>query len=291
MGIITKNTWTNIRRMPYQSLSAVMVLVITSALAQLFVIVTLQFHQILTYFETRPQVSAYFNDQTSEEDILRFKKELESKDYIAKVTYISKQEALNIYREQNKDDPLLLEMVPADVLPASLEVAPTSVDSLAKIQEDLKILPGIEEVVYQQDIIEALGRWTNGIRIFGLILIAFLVATSLLTVFVIIGMKMAARRHEISILQLLGATNRFIIGPFILEGAVYGLVAGLGSWLLTFVPLLYATPLLVDFLGEIPLFPVQPLVMVSILVGSLILGGFIGMLGSLIAVNRYVKIK
>lgn len=289
MSRVTRNTFKNIRRMPYQALSAVAVLTITFFVGQLFILLTLGSQKILTYFETRPQISAYFEDETLESDILALKRNFEGKEYVEMVDYISKEEALEIYREQNKEDELLLEMVTADILPASLEISAKSVDQIPTIKNELTGLPGIEEVVFQQDVVEALSKWTSGIRLVGLGLVVFLVATSMLIVVIIVGMKVASRRHEIGIMQLLGASRWFIVGPFLLEGAFYGVVGGFTSWVLSFIMLLYLTPFLVEFLGDIPLFPVDALVMILVMLASVVSGVLIGMAGSALAVKRYFK--
>jgi cell division transport system permease protein len=275
--------------MPYQALSAMAVLTFTFFIGQLFILLTLGSQTVLNYFETRPQISAYFEDETSEGNILDLKRNLEAKSYVSQVDYISKEAALEIYREQNKEDELLLEMVTADILPASLEISATSVEQIPAIQQELEGLPGIEEVVFQQDVVEALSKWTGGIRLVGLGLVLFLVATAMLIVVIIVGMKVASRRAEIGIMQLLGAQKWFIVGPFLLEGAFYGVVGGFVSWIFSFILLLYLTPFLVSFLGDIPLFPLDTVVMLLILLGSMVSGILIGMTGSILAVKRYFK--
>ena len=116
----------------------------------------------------------------------------------------------------------------------------------------MKQVGGVEEVVYQKDVIEALQRWTNGIRTSGIILVGFLILTSILITTIFISMKVAQKRSEIKILRLLGATPWFVRSPFIIEGAIYGVLAAFISWVILYIGLLYATPLLVAFIGEIP---------------------------------------
>lgn len=282
-------TFKNIRRMPYQSLAAITVLTVTFFISQAFTLLTLGSQQVLVFFESRPQISAYFTNQALEEDILDYKQQLESKPYVKKVAYISKEEAFQIYRLHNQDDPLLLEMVTANTLPASLEVSPVSIDDLDQIQADLDSLPTIEDVFYQEDVVDALARWTKTVRQVGLLLISFLTVTSILIIVIIIGMKVAARRHEIKIMRLLGANNWFITGPFILEGALYGAIGAIIAWVINYTIILYSTPFLIDFLGEIPLIPVNPLAMLVILASGIAFGTTIGILGSAIAVRRYFK--
>lgn len=287
MSYIISSSLKNIRRAPFQALGSVFILILTFTAAQAFVLLSLGTQELLHYFETRPQVTAFFSDEVSEAQILTIKQQLETQNYVATVDYVSKMDALALYREQNKEDPLLLEMVTADILPASLEVSATKGEYLAQINADLSKIAGVEEVAYQKDVIEALERWTKGIRIGGFGIVGFLMATSILITTILISMKVAQKRAEIKTTRLLGATPWFVRGPFVVEGALYGLLSALISWGILYLGLLYATPFLVGFLGEIALLPVSPLTMLMLLAGSAGTGIFMGSLSGMLSTSRY----
>lgn len=278
MKRILINSFRNIRRSPYQALAAIMVLTVTFFVAVVFMVLMVGSHTVLTYFETRPQVTAFFNDTVSEEALLNLKAELEKQETVAGVRYISKPEALLIYQEQNQDDPLLLEMVTADILPASLEVSAKAVEHLPGIKVTLEQSAGVEEVVFQQDVIDALTKWTRGIRIAGVVLVSVLIFTSVLVMTIIISLKVSSKRQEISTLRLLGASRWFIHGPFIIEGAWYGMIGALLAWGSVYLLILYATPILLDFFGDIPVLPVPLATMLLILLST---GGSAVVLGVL----------
>ncbi len=277
----------NIRRAPFQALGSVFILLLTFLAALAFVLVSLGSQVLLTYFETRPQVTAFFTDKVDETTILQIKQQLENQPYVDKVIYVSKTEALSLYREQNKNDPLLLEMVTADILPPSLEVSAKSMEYLSKINEDLKQVTGVDEVVYQKDVIEALQRWTRGIRTSGLILVVFLVATSVIITSIIISMKVAQKRNEIKIFRLLGATPWYVRGPFIIEGVLYGVVSAFLAWSILYIILLYSTPLLLSFIGDIPLLPISVTTMLLLLGGGVGAGALMGLVSGSISTSRY----
>lgn len=283
------NALKNIRRSPYQSLAAILVLTTSIFVTQLFILLLYGSGQILQYFETRPQVTAFFTDEVSEEIILNLKKQFENQDYVNQVVYVSKEEALKIYRDQNSDDPLLLEMVTADILPASLEVSATNVDNLPTIAKELESTDGVEEVAYQTDVVDALKKWTNGIRTGGIIIVAFLSFTSILIITIIISMKASSKKQEILTMRLLGATPFYINGPFIVEGALYGLIAAVVAWTFTFIGLLYATPTLVNFLGEIPLLPINIVVMLALLGITAFAAALMGMISGSLSTRRFKK--
>lgn len=288
MKQLLKTTWTHIRRTPYQSLAAVLIMTLTFFVITVFTLLAAGSQVVLNYFETRPQVTAFFEDQVTLEQIDLLKARLAETDKIKEMKYVSKEEALAIYREQNKDDPLLLEMVTANILPASLEVSTINIVYLGEVAEILRQEPGVEEVIFQQDVVEALHKWTTNIRrIGGGMAIAFSGA-ALLIILVIVGMKVAMRREEVEIMGLIGASRGFIRAPFILEGIFYGILGAFIAWGVSYLFLLYATPFLVDFLAGIPLLPVPILFMLGVLGGEILLGTFIGALGSFIAVRRYL---
>ncbi len=284
-----KTTWTHIRRAPYQALAATLIMVLTFFVATIFVLTAAGSQAILNWFETRPQVTAFFEDKVTMEQVDILKAKLAQTGKIKEAKYVSKEEALAIYREQNKNDPLLLEMVTANILPASLEVSTTNISYLGEIAQILRQESGVEEVIFQEDVVRSLNNWTNVLRKIGIGLIATLGGVSLLIILVIIGMKVALRREEIEILQLIGGTDWYIRAPFIFEGIFYGVVGAILAWGISYLLLLYSTPFLVGFLAGIPILPVPFLFMLALLGAEILVGALIGTLGSLIAVRRYLK--
>jgi len=284
-----KTTWTHIRRSPYQALAAIGIMTLTFFLSTLIILVAAGSQALLHYFETRPQVTAFFKDEVEMEKVEALKEKLNQTGKIKSLKYISKEEALEIYKEQNKSDPLLLEMVTANILPASLEVSATDIIYLEEIAQILRQEPEVEEVVFQEDVIRALKNWTDTIRKIGLGLISFLAIVSFLVVLVFIGMKVALRKQEAEVLQLIGATNWFIRAPFIFEGIFYGVIGAILGWGAGILLLMYSTPFLVKFLAGIPILPVPVIFITAMLGGEILMGMIIGVLGSLLAIQRYLK--
>lgn len=281
------NTFRNIRRAPYQAIAAILVLTLTFFVAQFFVVLTWSSQRLTGYFETRPQVTAFFKDEIPESQLLQLKSDLEKQTFVREVKYISKQEALKIYQNQNKDDPLLLEMVTADILPASLEVSAVSADGLAQVKAVLDQTKGTEEIVYQQDVINTLQKWSSGVRIGGIVLVGFLTITSLLIITLIISMKVATKRQEIATMKLLGASSWFVVGPFVIEGAIYGLIATVISWTTLFILILYATPTVVKFLGDVPLLPLPAWFLAALFGGTSTFAWFMGMISGNLSSRRF----
>ncbi|MBP9670239.1 ABC transporter permease [Candidatus Woesebacteria bacterium] len=277
----------HIRRSPYQSLAAIFMTSITFFIVSVFVLVVLGASSMLAFFESRPQVTAFFKDATELTQVESLKTEINTTVSVEEMRYLSKDDALGIYRKQNEGNPLLLEMVTADILPASLEVSAKNVDDLETIAGVMQKNTFIEEVVFQKDVIDTLRKWVGGVRITGIVLSSLLIFASLTTIVMILGLKFTARKAEINTLSLLGATTWYIRGPFVTEGIIYAVVGSILGWGLSYISLLYLTPNLVEFLQEITILPVPLWVMASVLGGEIVLACLIGAFASLIATRRY----
>lgn len=285
-----KTTWQHLRRSPYQALVAVLTITLTFYLASLFVLLAGASQAILNYFETRPQVTAFLKDEVKISQVEALKDKLQATGKVSEIKYVSKEEALAIYREQNKDDPALLEMVTANILPASLEVSAKNISYLKEIAGILTEESGVEEVIFQEDIVSSLQGWTQNIRKAGIELVGSLAVISFLMISVITGMKVVLRKEEIEILQLIGASPWYIRLPFLFEGIFYGTIGAVLGWGLAYLRILYLAPTLVEFLKETPVPPVpSPITMLSLLGGEVTLGVFIGVMGSFLALTRYLK--
>lgn len=284
-----KKTFAQIRRSPYQAISAILLTTLTFFVISVFTLVVLGASRLLAYFESRPQVTAFFKDTTDKARVDELENKIKSTVTVDSVKYVSKEEALTIYKEQNKADPLLLEMVTADILPASLEVSTQNVGDLELVASLMKNDLGVEEVVYQQDVVETLKAWVRGVRTGGIILTSVLLFVSLATIIIILGLKFTAKKSEINTLSLLGATSWYIRRPFVVEGIFYTISGALIGWTLTYIALLYLTPNLLEFFAGINLFPVPYWIMLAVLGGQLLLGAALGTLASLIATRRYGK--
>lgn len=288
---IFNKTWTQIRRSPFQGLAAVMTMTLTLLVIAIFALISLGSIQILKYFEAAPQVIAFFTpgEDLNDTQIANIRAQLTATGKLNQFRYVSTREAEAIYKEKNKDNPLLLELVDYKILPASIEISANELKDLSGLKGILETQEGVEEVVFYEDIIQSLQNWINSVEILGSVAIAYLTLESILVILVIIGLQISSRREEIEILKLLGATNWFIKKPFVVTGMLYGLVGSFIAWAVSYILLLYATPFLANWLGDIPLLPVPLWVMLSLLGAELFLGGAIGTIGGLIASNRFLK--
>ncbi len=280
----------NIRRTPYQALAASMVMFLTFLVLSVFLILAYSSQTILQYYESKPQAIAFFKDNTSSDDVEAIKNALTSTGKVKSLKYVSKEQALAIYRERNKANPTLLELVTANILPSSLEISALNPKDLEPIAAVLKLEPVVDEVVYPKDVIDTLSRGTELIRLVGGAAVGFLTIFATLIILMVIGFKIRIRRSEIEIMKLLGATNWFIRAPFIFEGIFYAVLGAFFAWGVSYLILWYFSPMLEGSLREIKLFPVSPLLMLSLLGIELLVALLIGLIASYGAVRRHLKI-
>lgn len=291
-------TWKHIRRSPYQAMAAIFTMFLTLLLSGIFFLTTAASVIILQYFEGKPQITVFFAEKAGKDEADILKQTVEATGKVSSTKFISKEDALTIYRQQNKNDPLLLEMVTADILPASLEISTTDPKYLSELEPIIKKADGVEEVVYQKDVVDTLLAWTNAIRLIGGVLAALLAFDAILTVITVISMKIALKKEEIDILRLVGASPWYIRLPFLVEGGLYGAGGALIAWGIITGVLLWSRPFLLAFLGTIPTIgavlanPLSSVFLLSslgFLAGLSAIGFLLGSLGSLVATNRYLK--
>lgn len=283
----------HIRRTPYQALIAICIMTLTFLSITFFAFLIFGSSKVIQYFESKPQLTAFFKDEAQQQDIDNFKKTLSETGKVASMRFVSKNEALEIYKGQNKGDPLLLDLVSSDFLPRSLEVSTYKIEDLASVAQIMRssplVMEGDQGVIYQKEVVSTLTKWTNGIRVIGIALIIILSLVSIFIMMTVIGFKVSQKREEIEIMRLLSATNWYIRWPFVLEGVIYGVVGTVIGWLIASAALLSATPVLEAYLKDIPVLPVSPLFLLLILAGEMLFAVVLGVLASSLAVLRYLK--
>jgi len=272
------------------TLTSLLVMTLTFFLTSVFVVAALSSNRILKELEARPQITAYFKDDATEAEILAVKERLEATGLTSSVTYVSKEEALNIFMGLSQENPALLEGISSNVLPASLEVKDKNLSDLPRLAEMLSAEPLLEDLQFYKDVVEKFRRLTETARLVGFGLVGALSLISILIVLITIGMTIATRGEEIEIMRLVGASDWQIKGPFLLQGALLGIVSAIIS--IASLSLLFPLVLrrVSEALAGITLSPLPLTSLLGLLAGEVLLGALIGSLGSWIAVRKYLKV-
>lgn len=293
-----------IRRSPFQALAAIFVLSLTFFVGTLVTTLIYSSSKILGYFETRPQIIAFLKDDASTDSVGNLQHKLASDSRIKEVRYVSKEEALSIYKKATSDNPLLGELVSPSIFPASLEFSVTDLTYAQDVIDQVKSENVVDSVGFTaslgresslKDVVGRLKTVTLYIRLGGSAFAGILAITSFVVLLIIISMRMLSRREEVEILDLIGATSKFIRSPIVLEALIYSGVGVFLGWVLAFTLVLYTAPNLIAYFGEIPILPRNTLsifVLFATMLGVEIVVGFIlAIWGSNMAVSRVRRNK
>lgn len=296
-----RDIFVSIRRTPYQSLAAFLVLFFTVFLATAIFIILSFLYGLLGYVETRPQVTVYFKTDVKEDEIFKTREELMSSDKVASIKYVDKQNAFKAYQKYTKDNPLLQEMVSADILPASLEIYAKRPEYLPQIAEFLGKQPVVDEVQFQKDIVQRLLSLTTILRKTAIALFIFLIVMSVIVLVTTTLFKIALKKDEIELLRLLGASRFYIRKPFLAEGLLFGLTSSFSSYLFLIGIIFYLNPFLLNYLRGVPnllinlvgyTISVWPAGNIFLLISfgfSVLFGGLISLLASFLATQKFLK--
>ncbi len=283
-----KTALINIRRMPYKSLIASGMIILTFFIAYSFSMLMIGSEVILNFFETRPTIIAFFQIRVDDAEVNQVATSIEELDYVDSIKVVSKDEALAYYQERQQN-PLLLELVTADILPASIEISTTDPDFLPQIEQDLGAYEQIDEVVLQREVIEQLTAWTHSLRMVGLVITSVLLLLTFSTIVSTIAFKIGNQGKLVSILRFIGASSGYIITPYVYEGFIYGFIGAVVGWGLMYACFLYLMPWLSSFVGQIiTLPPSWEFLAIQIGVG-LTLGLFFGGFASIVAGKKLIK--
>lgn len=285
-----KTTWQRIIRNPSHAFAAIFVMTITFLVGAAFSVILLGSHILLNYFESKPQVTAFLKDDATQTQIKEVEDSLQSTGKVAKFKFVSKEEALGIFKQQNEKEPVLLEFVSSSILPASLEVSASDVTYLPELADSLSNEKIVEEVIFQRDIVAKLTQITNSIRNAGIVITGALLGSSLFILLIILGFSISSFKDEIEIMRLVGASSSYIRNPFIFEAIFYGLVSSLLATGFSYLLFYYLSPMISPLFLGIPLFPVPNSLYFYILGVEAALGILIGSVIATVATWKHLRV-
>jgi cell division transport system permease protein len=256
----------------------------------------------ITNIERKVDVNVYFYPNAAESQILEMKTSIEQLPQVAMVSYVSRDEALKAFQDRHQNDYLTLQALDelgTNPLGASLNIQAKdsgqyesiaqflSSDSASSI-ENKNI---IEKINYYQNK-EIIGRLTNlahTVQRVGIILTVVFIGLSIIVTLNTIRMAIYGAREEITVMRLVGAENKYIQGPFMIEGIVSGLFAAVITIIALFPLTLWISKYTVDFFGGLSLVQYYGDNFLQLLLILLVVGILLGALSSLFAIRRYLK--
>ncbi len=295
-----RRNWTTV-------LGAIVTIFLSLFIIGLFVLGSVMISSVVGGVEDSVTIQAYLSDNASESAVQSLQSKIEGWDNVESVTYKSKDQALEEYRtsmsNRNASDAVAA-LDGENPLPASLvitladpqEVADTAErimndSSFAQIRDtadDPESSPS-DDVVYGQGTVDRLFEVTNYIRLAAVVLVVMLTFVAFVFINNTIRLAITARRREIAIMRLVGASNGFIRGPFVMEGVLEALIAALLAIAALVGGMHVLLPMLQENLSFLA-FNVPNEVLYATFGGLLLIGIVIGLFGSAIAMRRYLKV-
>jgi cell division transport system permease protein len=276
------------------SISSFLIMLATFLLLGIFINIVVLSQTMLRYLEEQAQITVFFKDEFGEDKILPFKEQLSSDERMSEVLYISKEEALRIFKEINKDQPVLLESISASVLPASLEIKTSNIADLDGLSDELRNKDGVEEVRYYKDVVQRFRSVSTAVYIVGIILVVSFFVISYSVVISSLRTAINSRGSELEVMKLVGASDSYVKNPFIYQGVFFSVISALGASiiiiLLGFVMSKVGVLSKGLSLGFLPGLFISPVLFSLILSFILIISGFLlGYFGSSTAIKKYLK--
>ena len=253
---------------------------------------------VLADIQDKIDISIYFKVDAPEDRILEVQRALESLPEVKEVEYVSRDVALETFREQHKDDPTVsqaLEALDENPLAAAINIKARELKDYEAIagyldKESYKDIT--DKISYAQNIgvIDRLKSIKSTVEQGGLLLIIFISLVAALIIFNTIRLAIYSNREELAVMRLVGASNFFIRGPYMIEGIIYGVVGSVMSVAMVTIGVFYAAPYVKIFVPDINGWAYYLSNFFMFMSAQIFFGVGLGVVSSYIAVRKYLKI-
>lgn len=300
-GYFLKEAGQSFRRNWVMSLGAIITIFLSLLLIGTSLMVTGIASSLIKHVESKVSIQVFIRDDAAPQDITALQTKLTADPLVKSVNFTTKEQALESFRKRMANSPeIIANLEDTNPLPASLDIELKDARDVEKVATTIQSSESFKKVCdkpddpersikYSQQIVKKLFAFTNVARIVGSVFVVMLGIVSLIFISNTIRLAIYARRQEIAIMRLVGASNWFIRGPFVLEGIYQALIgAGLAIGVLLLIQ--YAgLPKLQETLTFLP-FTLSNSDMVTISLSLVAAGVFIGALGSWLAMRKYLKV-
>lgn len=295
---ILKYGFQNFTRNGWLGLATVAVMTLTLFVLQGLLIFNVVGETAVSVAQNKIDISVYFKSATAEDSILGLKKSLENLSEVKKVEYISADRALAEFKTHYQENSVVsqaVEELGENPLLSSLNIKAYNPKQYAAISAYLgneSLKPLIEKISYAQNqvVIERLNNIIETIQSGGVILTILATIIAILVAFSAIQMAIYTNRETIAVMRVVGASNNLIRGPYIVEGVLNGISAGILSLILMAPLIFYVSPYLFKFIPQMDLLDYFTQNLVHLLCYQLFFGIILGVFSSWVAVRRYLKV-
>lgn len=297
ISYVFREMWASLSRNLTLTVAAVVTASVSLFLSGLTLLIQKGFDNQLAQWTGGVEMIVYVNNDASPEQIQLIDKTLrEQPTLIEKVTYCDIPCSVDTAKRLFAGDPTVMDRLTEDKIPSFFRIIPVNKDDqalLAQVSESVKGLPKVREAVTPDKVINTLSTLKGVLGMWTVIMSVALLFASVLLIWNSIRTAMFARRREIEVMKLVGATNWFIRLPFMLEGLLQGLVGGLvGGGLLMFVNSSWTSTVREKFTEDSGLtgFVVTGSSPLWVMLAMVALGALVGAIGSATAASRFLDV-
>lgn len=295
---VFKNGFVDFKRNGGSDIGAIFVLVVTLSIVTSLFLAQGVVRFVGSSLQEKLGITVYFQPQASSTDVLQVKDLVSKLPEVKNVTFISKEKALQDFRNRHKDDPLTIKAL--DVLGEnpfydSLNIQTKSAaqyQSLNKFltQESFKNIIYKVDYAQKENVINKLSSFTSNLNRVGIILSLVFVLIAILVTFNTIKLSISSAQKEVQVTRLIGGSSWFTQGPFIIQGSICGLLAGLITFLTFLITSYFLGPKLkIIFMGfDMFSYFIQNIVLISLI--NFVGGIGVGILSSWLAIRKYMRV-
>lgn len=289
---LIKEGYENLKKHGSKTFSTMLIICATMLVLGIFIILFTNVNKNVETVKVEQGIQAFVEDTATDADIEYIKDAIKKIDGVGEIRYISKDEAYEDAKNVFKDQEYFLEgLDKVQIFPASYVVKFADIEKADNIKSQIEKIDGIYKVKYNSSTINAVISISKIANIFLLGIGVVLLVVSIFIISNTIKLAVYSNKREIFIMRYIGATNKFIKKPFVIEGAIMGIVSALISFMLisiAYVVIYAKIPKVGSSLGVFGFIPYSSLWWM-ILVIYIVLGLFIGILGSSISIKKYLK--
>lgn len=288
---LIKEGYHNLNKHGSKTISTMLIICATMLILGIFIIILQNVNENVETLRLEQGLQAFIEDKATDEDVAYMEDEIRLIPGVSEIQYMSKAEAYEDAKEQFKDQDYFLEgLEDLEIFPASFIVKFTNIEEAETIKEAVEKIDGIYNVKYNADTIEAVISISKVANYFLLGVGIVLLVVSVFIISNTIKLAVYSNKREIFIMRYIGATNSFIVKPFIVEGAIMGIMSALISFIIISIVYVYIYASLNSSyaLGVFKFIPYST-IWYQILIAYIVLGLFIGIFGSAISLKKYLK--
>jgi len=286
-GFFLRETFEGIRRHSSGSLVTFSQVFITLFLLGISLVFIITINHIVDNFLNNLEMGAFLSDDLTYDQSVELMDIVGNLPGVRNVEYVSKEEAFALMKQQTTVD--ISDYVSQNPLPASLRITVTSPRAAEEIAGTIALLEGVDDVTYGESQLQTILTIFYGLELISFFSVVFTAGATMVTINNTIRLAILSRRKEIRIMQLVGATNGFIRLPFLIEGFLYGV--GGAALALGIIAIGYG--FLIEYVQEHYIFNPwivdHDLMMGNLAIMLFVLGTLIGVIASLIAVDKHLR--